>query len=238
MISVELQNFLAEHAAFLEGPALFVKYGKGGSKSSDRYAKYSMEQEQLRQKKIKEATDTINNIFNNANRDSLYRQHRDAVYKLNTDEVNRQAQEAERANRFALARNGLLGGSVDVDSNAELDRRTNKGLLNASGIADDAAAKLRASDEATKQNLLQLAQTGISGSDVRSMANAQLANNINQGASDQAIAQVGQLFNDLANAYLFNNAAKQISGQNAALRGLYGQQNTGVSDTHSSYAGS
>lgn len=238
MISTEMQAFLAEDASFIGGPALFVKYGKGGSKSSDRYAKYSMQQEKERQAKIAEATATINSIFRNANRDPLYQKHRDAVYKLNSDEVNRQAAEAERANRFGLARNGLLGGSADVDSTAEINRRTNQGLLNASGIADDAAAKLRSSDESTKQNLLQLAQQGINGSDAGSMATAQLANNVNMNAADQTVAKVGALFNDLAQAYLFNNATQQLSNQNAGLRGLFGRPRSGASDTHQSYAGS
>lgn len=238
MIRVELQEFLAQDAELLEGPALFVKYGKGGSKSSDKYARYSMEQEKERQRRVQEATNAINNIFNNANRGALYSKQRDAVYRLNSDEVNRQAAEAERDNRFALARNGLLGGSVDVDSNAELQRRTNKGLLSASGIADDAAARLRGADEATKQNLLSMAQQGLNGADVGSMATAQLQNNLNQRASDQTIAQVGNLFGDLANAYLYSNAAKQLANQNQSLRNIYAKGGSlGVSDTHSSYGG-
>ncbi|MFN3885143.1 MAG: dihydroorotate dehydrogenase (quinone), partial [Rhodocyclaceae bacterium] len=59
----------------------------------------------------------------------------------------RQAALAQRQNRFGLARAGQLGGSLDVDSNAEINRVTNEGLLKAGGLADDAAAALKSSDE-------------------------------------------------------------------------------------------
>ncbi|WP_423803439.1 hypothetical protein, partial [Parasutterella excrementihominis] len=69
-------------------------------------------------------------------------------------------------------------------------------------------------------------------------ATAQLQNNLNQRASDQTMAQVGNLFGDLANAYLYSNAAKQLAAQNQSLRNVYAQNGgLGVSDTHSSYGG-
>ena len=69
-------------------------------------------------------------------REKLYDEQEQAVYDLNAKEVNDQYADAERANRFALARNGLLGGSADVDSNANLQEKTNEGLVQAKACRD------------------------------------------------------------------------------------------------------
>ena len=46
-------------------------------------------------------------------REKLYGEQEQAVYDLNAKDVNDQYADAERANRFGLARNGLMGGSAD-----------------------------------------------------------------------------------------------------------------------------
>lgn len=152
----------------------------------------------------------------NAQRQKLYDEQKAAVYELNTKEVDRQATEAERANRFGLARTGLLGGSADIDSNAELNRRTNEGLLRAGGIADQSAADLQAQDERTRANLISMAQSGIDTGTAASMALNGLSANANQAASARSGATVGGLFDDLSQAYLTNQI---LTGRNAALAG-------------------
>lgn len=152
----------------------------------------------------------------NNSRNKLYQEQKDAVYKLNTQEVERQAKEAERVNRFGLARTGLLGGSADVDSVAEINRRTNEGLLRSGGIADQAAADLQRQDETTRANLISMAQSGIDTGTAASMALNGLSVNANQAAQARSGATIGGLFDDLSQAYLTNQI---ISGRNAALAG-------------------
>ena len=128
-----------------KGEKLRPHKGGGGGDGGAR----QMEEE--RQARINAAVRQINNIFNNKvlvdgdpanSREQMSTNQRQAVYDLNTRDVNRQAADAERLNRFALARNGLLGGSADVDSGFEINRMTNEGLMKAGGIADQAAADL------------------------------------------------------------------------------------------------
>jgi len=157
-------------------------------------------------------------------RSKLYQGQKDAVYELNTKEVDRQAKEAERTNRFGLARAGLLGGSADVDSNSEINRRTNEGLLRAGGIADQAAADLQKQDETTRANLISMAQSGIDTGTAASMALNGLSANANQAAQARSGATVGSLFDDLSQAYLTNQI---ITGRNAALSG-YNKDVNGV----------
>ncbi|MFM8899157.1 MAG: hypothetical protein ACKOF9_04305 [Burkholderiales bacterium] len=158
-------------------------------------------------------------------RELMYENQRDAVYDLNKREVDRQATEAERMNRFGLARTGLLGGSVNVDSVADLNRRTNEGLMRAGGIADQAAADLKTADERTRSNLISLAQSGIDTGTAASQALNGLEVNAANAASARAGSTVGDLFNDLSQAYLMR---QQNLGRQSGMQ--YGNQTYGVSN--------
>ena len=127
-------------------------------------------------------------------REKLYEDQRDAVYEINSREVNRQYGDAERNNRFGLARHGLMGGSADVDSNARLQEITNEGLMKASGIADSAAASLRAKDESARQSLISMAQSGIDTGTAQKMAVESLNSTSQEAQGARSGASVGDLF--------------------------------------------
>lgn len=201
---------------------------KGGG--SDRAAKLEAQRRAI----AEAARNAIMQQFANVGREELYEDHRNAVYDLNRQEVDRQAEEAERANRFALARNGLLGGSVNIDANEELNRRTNEGLMQAQGLADDAAASLRTQDENTKQSLLSMANNGINAAQASQLATEGLKANLQNAAANEAVSQVGNLFGDMQNAYLYNQAVKQ----NANLYNpYYAQQQKDPTAPQNSYGG-
>ncbi len=215
-----------------KGEKLRPHKGGGGGDGGAR----QMEEE--RQARINAAVSQINNIFNNKvpeSREQMYTKQRQAVYDLNTRDVNRQAADAERLNRFALVRNGLLGGSADVDSGFEINRMTNEGLMKAGGIADQAAADLRMSDERTRGNLISMAQSGIDTGTAQQMALSGLAANAEAAKSSAAAATVGDLFSGLSGAYMgnmYNNAYK------AGLDKSRMQQFTpGLGGVQSSYGG-
>lgn len=159
-------------------------------------------------------------------RSNLYSEQKQAVLDLNKMEVDRQAQEAERANRFGLARAGLLGGSADIDSNQEINRRTNEGIMRAGGLADQAAAELKSADERTRSNLISMAQSGIDTGTAAELALQGLSANAAQAAGARTGATVGSLFGDLASAYLMN----QITQGRSQVPGMPYQQQWSVSD--------
>ena len=158
-------------------------------------------------------------------RQRLYDNQKAAVYDLNRMDVDRQAAEAERANRFGLARAGLLGGSANVDSIGDLDRRTNEGLMRAGGNAD----------ERTRANLISLAQSGIDTGTAAQQALNGLEVNAANAASARAGATVGDLFGSMSQAYLMN---QMRAGQQAGMNPNQNQQWLGVSDTRKGYGGS
>ena len=191
------------------------------------------QQEAERQARINAATNTINSIFGNSSRDQLYADQRNSVYDLNRTEVDRQAEQAARSNLFGLARSGLLGGSQDIDSNAELNRRTNEGLMRARSVADQSAADFRRSDEQLRSNLVSMAQSGIDTGTAAQMALNGLQTNAQQMAGQRGGATVGGLFDDLSYAYLANQQRQGING----ATNPYGSQWFGVSSTRDGETG-
>ena len=167
-----------------------------------------------------------------ANRQALYDEQKQAVTDLNKREVDRQYTQAERENRFGLARAGLLGGSADVDSNAELQRRTNTGLIQSVAAGDAAAADLRTQDERTRQSLISMAQSGIDTGTAQQTALAGLNANSQAAAGARGGATVGNLFDNLGTAYLQNQ-----TNQGMMMGGLPGQQWYGVSAPQQTYGG-
>lgn len=143
-------------------------------------------------------------------REKLYGEQRQAVYDINSRDVNRQYGDAEKANRFGLARNGLMGGSADVDSNARLQEMTNEGLVKAGGIADNAAANLRASDESARQSLIAMAQSGIDTGTAQQMAQQQLASSSEKAMGERSGASIGNLFGGLSQAYLRGTTGRTV----------------------------
>lgn len=165
-------------------------------------------------------------------RDKLYSDQRNAVYDINSQEVNRQATEAERTNRFGLARAGLAGGSADIDGVSEINRRTNEGLLRAGGIADQSAADLKTADERTRSNLISMAQSGIDTGSASTMALNGLKVNADSVASQRSGSTVGGLFDDMSQAYLMNQANQGRGAANNNASQWYG-----VSSPTQRYAG-
>ena len=165
-------------------------------------------------------------------REKLYDEQDQAVYDLNAKEVNDQYADAERANRFALARNGLLGGSSDVESNANLQEKTNEGLVQAKALGQQAASDLRTADEQSKQSLIAMAQSGIDTGTAQQMAQAQLNANAQSALGQRGGATIGNLFDNLSQAYL---TRKIMQAANNGYN-LYGNNYNNLS-TSKSYGG-
>lgn len=160
----------------------------------------------------------------------LYDEQQQAITALNEKAVRDQYADAERANRFGLARNGLLGGSSDIESNANLQEKTNEGLIQAQALGQKAAADLRSADQQTKQNLISLAQSGIDTGTAQQMAINSLNTNAQSALGQRGGASIGNLFENLGQAYLTNQLMK-------AYQGGYNFQNPNYGSLSSSRGG-
>lgn len=203
-------------------------------KGGDGGAGAAQQQERDRQARIDAATAGINSIFADSGRDATYAAHKDAVFDINKRDIDEQYTDAERENRFGLARAGLMGGSVDVDSNEDLTERMNKGLMQATGLADTAASDLKMQDERARQSLTSLAQSGIDTGTAQTMALRQLDANAQAASAARQGSTVGNLFDDMSQAYLLR---QQNAGMQAG-RGQAGSQWYGVSNPRTGDSGS
>ncbi len=167
-------------------------------------------------------------------RERLYNDQRQAVYDINAKSVYDQYEDAERNNRFGLARNGLLGGSADVDSNARLQERTNEGLVQAQALGEQEASKLRTADEQSKASLIAMAQSGIDTGTAQQMAAQQLSSNAQTALGARGGSALDNLFNSLGQAYLTNKMNQAVQGG----YNLYNNQYGNSLNTNKQYQGS
>ncbi len=142
--------------------------------------------------------------INPESREKLYQEQKQAIYDINAKELDDQFREAERANRFGLARNGLMGGSADIESNATLQEKVNQGLIQAQAKGEEAASQLRTNDEQSKASLIAMAQSGIDTGTAQQMAASQLAANAQSALGNRGGATIDRLFDSLSQAYLTN----------------------------------
>ncbi len=184
------------------------RYDKRLYKGGDGGAAQMRADEQERQRKVQAAVDTINSTFNGSGRQAMYDDIAGATRDVATRDLDRQFTQASNQNLFGLARSGLLGGSVDAESGADLATRYGEGQIRATAAGQSAAADLRSVDERTRQNLVSLAQSGLDTGTAATMASGQMAAATDAARSASSSASVGRLFDDLGQAYLQNQVLR------------------------------
>ena len=177
-------------------------------KGGDGGAGAMRQQEEERQAKVQAAVDAINGKFGygdanaSAQRQAMYDDVKSATRDTALRGLDKQYTTASQQNKFGLARSGLLGGSVDAESGADLTTRYGEGRIQAEQAGIGAASDLKALDEKTRQNLISLAQSGIDTGTAASLAAGQMAAAADSARSGAAVANVGDLFGNMSQAYL------------------------------------
>lgn len=143
--------------------------------------------------------DTAGRDKNAAERNALYGTiTKDASARL-LDKLGEDRKDAERGTRFQLARQGLAGGSADIDQNAEILNQFNRGSLEAGNAALATANNARSADEKTRVGIINNIRNGMAANDAISTAFASMENNANE-ARDAALAtNIGGFFDDINN---------------------------------------
>lgn len=140
----------------------------------------------------------------------------DATRSYYADELNRQYAKAERNTRFALARQGLLGGSADVDEQGEVKTDRNLGATRVDDAVRRAITGLQTQRESERLNAINLVNSGAGDSAVtaaqRGLQNAFDASNTQQKAN---------LFGDLFSSAADATTASNMQAQQAALAAQY-----------------
>jgi len=114
--------------------------------------------EEARKAEIEKNNASINAMFDE--REGDYTQYADDLFEHNRQSYDESANDARRQTKFATARTGNVGGSVDADTQGSLERMYQDGLTNLRSGSQDAANSVRAQDNQQRNALLQQSATG------------------------------------------------------------------------------
>lgn len=160
----------------------------------------------------------------------------DAVNKANVD-LNKDKEFVTRDLGFMLARQGLSGGSRDVDVKKDILDKYQQGLLRASEIGTQTANSARSADEKTRVNLISSIQAGLDsgtaaqqayeGMRTNALKSQDEANAVNLSGFFDSLRQLQQQsayndqFNQVANQQKRNSAPSATARYGGTTGGSY-----------------
>ena len=178
--------------------------------SSDNSAQRAAERkERAREAQIQANTGQVNAIYDSPARAQQIEEFTNAVRQQYMGELQRQQGINSRQLDFSLARSGQTGGSLDRDQNKELGESFQRGVLRSEQGAQNSAAQLRGDDEASRNQLLALVQSGGDVQSALSNAAASQRNNLLSAKSTVDVRSILGLFDQRACPIEHGSSPKQ-----------------------------
>lgn len=165
-------------------------FGGGSNKASEEAQKAEAE----RLAAIQKTQGAVNAVFDGPARAADISNFVSATRDYYTDDLNRQKVNTDRELKFALARNGQIGGSTQRDQAKEFGRTFTRGLLDVERKAQGAGAGIEAADQDARARLLSLATTGLDATTAASQSAAAMRSNLAAGAGDRTMGAIGDMF--------------------------------------------
>lgn len=194
----------------------------GSTSASEKAAEQARRDEEERQARIRQGTESIADTFSQFD-DDFYAGRKDAYVKFARPQLDEQVSDAKEQLIFALARNGTLDGSVRIDRMADIDKRYSEGLQDIESRGLDFATRARDDVENTRADIVsQLQVTG----DAAGASNAALNRAVALSAPEP-YSPIEQLFTDATSAFAQQAALERAhsAGYGAKPRfntGLFG----------------
>lgn len=158
----------------------------------DDAAEEAARQERERKAQIRRSTAAIDRAF--SGRSSQLDDFVEALRQEFRTEAQRQKGDVDRQLKFSLARGGLTGGSAAADAGARLGDEFSRGILQGERQAQDALARLRSADEASRADLIRLAQGGADVSTAATQASRALQANLEGARANSLVDGFGDIF--------------------------------------------
>jgi hypothetical protein len=169
-----------------------------GAPSGNRATRAAQRQEAERQARIEATTARIDTLFGNPQRQRQYGDYLGSLRNVYQQDASRQKDMADRNLRFSLARSGLTGGAAAVDQGALLGDEYRRGLLRSEQQAQQGVAGLRAADETSRLNLLQMANAGTGLTSAATNAANAMRSNLATAQSAGTVNALGDIFGGTA----------------------------------------
>ncbi|MGH8173940.1 MAG: hypothetical protein ACREPX_12425 [Rhodanobacteraceae bacterium] len=194
----------------------------GGSGSSDRAQREADAAEAERQQQIAASTGAINAIYNDPKRQAQYDKLTSDTQKFYLTDLDKQKATNDRKLKFALARNGTIGGSVQTDQSRHLGEDYMRGVVEASRRAQSAGADLRSADEQSRMQLIGMASAGLDATTASGQATRSLQNDLLSSQAGATAGGLGDMFGDLSDIYRKSEDQKALrAGQKYAYNTTY-----------------
>lgn len=176
------------------------------SGGSNKAANAANAAEQERLGGIRNTQSRVNAVFDAPGRKADIADYVDATRQYQTDDLNRQKALSDLDLKFALARGGQIGGSLNLDKQAEQGRLYTRGLLDAEGKAQGAGAALQAQDQDARARLISLATSGLDATTGASQAAAAMKTNLEAGRAGVRSDTLGNAFGTISD---FTKASRE-----------------------------
>lgn len=150
--------------------------------------------EKARQAAIAGAQGKVNATFDSPARNAEIERAVMARREYDTRELNRAKSDTDRQLKFALARNGQIGGSTQVDQQRRFGEDYSRGLLGVERDAQGFGAGIRGADQDARARLISLATAGMDATTGAQQASEAMRVNLQAGNADRRAGSVADVF--------------------------------------------
>lgn len=157
--------------------------------------------EQDRDQRIKAAQGRIDSVFDSPARQQQHQQYGQALRQYLAQNLGRKQQEVARNTKFGLARQGLIGSSVQNDAQRRLGREYGEATIGNEREVQREVADLRGQDEQQRNALKQLATSGMSIAQANRRALEASRSNLAAKSLDMNVGAIGDYFGGATDAY-------------------------------------
>ena len=152
---------------------------------------------------------------NEAQRNAGYDKVRQSNLGLMMNDIARNRADTTRNVGFGLQRNGLFGGSVDVDTHRDITDANQRSVIQANQLADSQVAQMRSNDESTRADLISRINAGLDADSAATTATQRMLNNRQEALTTNPSGALNNLFAGIGsawNGYQFANGAANPYG--------------------------
>lgn len=165
-------------------------------KPSNRAAEEAAAAERARQAAIAATQGRVNAVFDSPERQAEIERAIAAQREFETGILNQKKADTDRQLKFALARNGQVGGSTQVDQQRRFGQDYANALLGVERSAQGFGANIRSADQEARARLISLATAGLDATTGAQQAAEAMRVNLQAGNANRNAAAVDNAFSN------------------------------------------
>ena len=163
-------------------------------KPSNKAAEEAAAAEKARQAAIAATQGRVNAVFDSPERQAEIERAIAAQRDFETGILNQKKTDTDRQLKFALARNGQVGGSTQVDQQRRFGQDYANALLGVERSAQGFGANIRGADQEARARLISLATAGLDATTGAQQAAEAMRTNLQAGNANRNAENVANAF--------------------------------------------